>query len=374
MADQEAPDVKAAVTLVHVFSTFAVGGPQRRFARIAEALGGRYRNLLVAMDGRFEARDLVGPRAALQVLDVPIHKGRTVTNLLNFRRALGAVRADTLITYNWGAIEWALANRLGPGARHVHVEDGFGPEEATGQLRRRVLVRRLALKRAAEIVVPSLTLRRIALTQWGFAADKVRHVPNGIACAKFQVAPDPAAVPGFRPAAGEVVVGTVAALRPEKNLARLVRAFHPVAGGARLLIVGDGAERARLEGLAGDLGIADRVHFAGHVAQPEKVYGMMDIYALSSDTEQMPIGLLEAMAAGLAVAAPAVGDVKDIVASPNRPLIAAAGDEAGLARSLARLIEDPALRRHLGNANRRRVEAEFDEATMFQAYDRIYRG
>ena len=64
--------------------------------------------------------------------------------LLAARSVLGRLRPDLLLTYNWGAIEWAIANRL-PRLPHLHMEDGFGPEERDRQLPRRVLARRLLL-------------------------------------------------------------------------------------------------------------------------------------------------------------------------------------------------------------------------------------
>lgn len=124
--------------------------------------------------------------------------------------------------------------------------------------------------------------------------------------------------------------------------------------------------------LARDLGVADRVTFAGHQA-PERLLGAFAVYALSPDTEQMPISLIEAMAAALPVAAVDVGDVKAMLASENTPFVVAK-DAAALAGALARLPADPALGRRLGEANARRARAEFDQARMFAAYDALYSG
>ena len=87
-----------------------------------------------------------------------------LASVRSFRRALRRIRPDLLVTYNWGATEWALANAL-PLVRHVHIEDGFGPEEQAGQIARRVWLRRLFLRRAT-VMVPSRTLWRIATEIW----------------------------------------------------------------------------------------------------------------------------------------------------------------------------------------------------------------
>src|SRR5689334_21544150 len=147
--------------LLEVFSTYAVGGPQIRFSQLANYFGARYGHTLVAMNGECACRLWVDPSVMLEVLPLQFRKGRIVGDLLTFRRVIAEVRPDLLVTYNWGAIEWALANRLRPICRHIHFEDGFGADEAARQLRRRVAFRRIALSGDSRVVVPSLTLRDI---------------------------------------------------------------------------------------------------------------------------------------------------------------------------------------------------------------------
>ena len=139
----------------------------------------------------------------------------------------------------------------------------------------------------------------------------------------------------------------------------------------RLIIAGDGGQRASLERLASELGIADRVIFTGQVA-PEAVLGTFDIFALSSDTEQMPNALLEAMAASRAIAAVNVGDVKNIVCEDNGEFIGDRDDAGAFADALTRLLGDPERRRALGWANRQRAVEEFSQERMFSAYSRIF--
>ena len=333
-----------------------------RFAALANRFGRAWRHAIVAMDGNTACRERLGPGLDVSFPAVALRKGDTAGNLWRCRRALRELRADVLVTYNWGAIEWAAANLL-VGGRHVHVEDGFGPEERARQLPRRVWARRLVLRRAT-VVVPSRTLERIALEVWRLPPQRVRYIPNGIDVSRF--------LPRER--GGEVpVIGTVAALRGEKNFARLLRAFARLPAPARLVVVGDGPERGALEALAGELGIAGRVRFTGHLADPREAYRDFDLFALSSDTEQMPLSVLEAMAAGLAVAATDVGDVAAMLAGENRPFVVAR-DPAALAGAMAALLADPARRGAIGAANRARVEREYGEETMFQAYAALFGG
>jgi glycosyltransferase involved in cell wall biosynthesis len=171
---------------------------------------------------------------------------------------------------------------------------------------------------------------------------------------------------------GELWVGTLAGLREVKNLPRMVRAFAALSPEWRLVILGEGPKRAAIERAAAAAGIGERVHLPGFVARPETVVGLFDIFALSSDSEQFPVSVLQAMAAGVPVAAPAVGDIAAMVAPENAPFIVTPGDEAGLAGALARLAADPALRRAVGAANRAKAQAEFDEARMIARYRALY--
>jgi L-malate glycosyltransferase len=180
-------------------------------------------------------------------------------------------------------------------------------------------------------------------------------------------------VPGFTRRPNELVVGTVAPLRPEKNVGRLLRVFATLDSSlaVRVVVAGDGPEKSALQRLAGELGIADRVIFTGRAA-PEMVLGTFDIFALSSDTEQMPNALLEAMAASRAVAAVNVGDVKSIVCEDNRDFIVARDDAPAFAAAITQLLRDPEKRQALGLKNRERVAAGFSQERMFAAYSELF--
>jgi L-malate glycosyltransferase len=256
-------------------------------------------------------------------------------------------------------------------SRHLHIEAGFSQAEADTQLPRRVRFRRWALARRHLVAVPSLRLEHLACNVWGLPRERVMYVPNGVDAGRFSSL-DRDVAPGFTRRPGELVVGTVAPLRPEKNVGRLLRVFARVAPSlaARLLVAGDGIGRQPLERLAAELGITERVVFTGWVA-PEAVLGSLDVFALSSDTEQMPNALLEAMAASRPVAAVDVGDVKSIVCEDNREFIVPRDDGPAFAAAITRLLRDPDKRRALGEKNRVRLVSEYSQERMFANYSKI---
>src|SRR6516165_3164336 len=358
--------------VLHVFPSFGIGGVPLRMVRVMNHFGKRFCHTVIALDNNFEAA--CGLAADLEVALSPARtlKLGSINTMLHSARMLRSIRPDLLITYNWGSIEWAMANRLWSGYRHIHIEAGFSQREADLQIPRRVLFRRWALARCALVVVPSRLLEDLARRVWRLPVERVRYVPNGVDVARFSSSAPDVSV-GFARRPDELVIGTVAPLRPEKNIGRLLRTFATLDTSitARLVVAGDGIERRRLEGLAEELGIADRVVFTGQIT-PETVLATFDIFALSSDTEQMPNALLEAMAASRAVAAVDGGDVKSIVCEDNREFVVPRDDNSAFVAAITTLLRDHQKRHVLGIKNRERVIAVFSQERMFAAYSEIF--
>lgn len=357
------------MTILHVFPTFAVGGSQMRFAALANRFGRRYRHVIVAMDGNTECRQRLHYGLDVTFIDAGRRPRDTFSSVQWFRALLQKLKPERLVTYNWGSIECAVAGAVGL-VPHIHIEDGFGPEEASGQLLRRVMTRRFVLRRST-VVLPSQNLFRLARDVWRLPVRALRYIPNGVDCARFG---KPGIVPLPMEGVGPVI-GTVAALRPEKNVPRLVEAFALVrrTQPCQLLIVGDGPERAGLEKMVRAMGLSGAVTFTGYRNDTERAYAAMSVLALSSDTEQMPTSVLEAMAAGLPVVSTDVGDVGAMVSDANRPFIVAQ-EVKSLADGLQSLLGAPLGAREIGMANQSAARRHFDHEQMFAAYDALFGG
>jgi glycosyltransferase involved in cell wall biosynthesis len=357
--------------LVHVFSTFVPAGPQVRTVRLFEAYGASVRHTVIAMDGRTDARALLAPGLAVEFAPPPPKAGSLAT-LLRLRKELARLAPDRVLTYNFGAIDGVLAARS-LGLSVVHHEDGFLPDEARGFKRRRIWMRRLALRGEVDVVVISENLRRIARELWRVPEERLHFVPNGIEVERFRVADGNAALRerlGIPRSA--LVVGAVGHLRPEKNVPRLLAALAQVAPrfDVHALVLGDGPERARIEELARSPALAGRVHLVGYHSDPREHYRAMDVFGIVSDTEQMPIALLEALASGLPVLGTDVGDVLAMLPAEQAEFVAKLDDstDATLAAALARLCESADLRRELGRLNRARVAERYSFGTMVERH------
>lgn len=365
--------------LLHVFPSFSVGGVENRIIRVAQALRDKYRHTVIALDGNFEAAAGLRDDPIFEFKTAPVVKSSliSVKNLAVAGSTVRRLRPDLLLTYNWGSTEWAFVGGLVGRCRHLHFESGFGPDEsAANQLWRRSKARAVLLARCDRIVVPSLVLKDLAARVWRLPSGKIRYIPNGVDCTRFAKRADDALAASLGLPEGAPVVGTVSGLRREKNLGRLIRAFAalPAEIGAHLVIVGGGPERARLASAAEDLGVASRVVFAGPMPDPERILGLFDVFALTSDTEQMPNSVLEAMAAGLAVAATDVGDVRYMLAPENAEFVTPVEDEGALTASMTRLLGDRELCSRIASANQARVQSEFALDRMAEQYDLLYSG
>jgi L-malate glycosyltransferase len=361
------------VNVLHCHSTFSLGGKEARAVALMNAFGDRARHTIISsVPGALDARASIAPGIDARFPDnVPSLTGRP--SVARYRDIAEYMRGfDLVLTYNWGAMDAVMARRMFGKVLPplVHHEDGFNADEAVRLKPERTLMRRLAFPAVSAVVVPSGTLEDIALKTWKQPPERVHRVANGIQTARYAAKPKPNAIPGLRKKAGEIVIGTVAGLRPVKNLPRLVEAALSIPG-TRLVIVGEGPEKEAIAAKAREMGVFQRLVLPGFLPEPHRYIGLFDIFALSSDSEQFPIALVEAMAAGVPVATTHVGDVAVMLPPEQLPLVAEC-DEYALAAALRQLVADKGLRTRLGAANQRLAAAAYDEKAMVATYAALY--
>jgi glycosyltransferase involved in cell wall biosynthesis len=209
----------------------------------------------------------------------------------------------------------------------------------------------------------------------GAAREKFVVIPNLLDVQEF----DEQAGRAFSRAAdlppGELIV-MVARLDPEKDHRTFLRAAARVAAARRdvsFVLAGDGVERARLERMACDLGIAARVFFAGDITDVPALLRNATIGVLTpSRNEGLSNTILEYMAARLPVVATDCGGNRELVDPPRGGEIVPPGDDAALADCLVELLRDPERRRALGADNRRRVEREHTPSVVGDKFLSLY--
>lgn len=215
---------------------------------------------------------------------------------------------------------------------------------------------------------------RSELQHAGIAADKLRVIPNGIDVDSFGSAvpaPDLAAIKS-----GRLAVGIAARLVERKGHRELLRAArdltnqHPE---TVFFIVGDGPLRQGLELLACEYGLVNNVIFTGQRTDMPQVYAALDIVALPSQAEGVPMVVIEGMAAQKAVIASRVGGIPNMIVHSKTGLLVEPGDHISLRDGLARLLQDAPLRRSLGENAQRIVRQRYCRSTMAGNYITEYR-
>jgi glycosyltransferase involved in cell wall biosynthesis len=351
-----------------------IGGPATYVPQIAEGLAQRGHAVTVVTlsdrldheDGGYPFRVIRLPRRAFR----PWRMGRTVLVLLRLGR-----RADVLFV-NGLALESVLANFVLRKPLVMKVVGDLAWERATGRgwtaddfetfQRRRYGLRIELLKalrswwtrRADRVIVPSRYLAR-GVAGWGVPAEKIVVIYNAV---------EP--VDGVEPLPvllrTPVKAVTVGRLVPWKQVNGLLEALTEVPE-LGLVVVGDGPERPRLERRARELGVSDRVYFAGQRSKKEAL-GLMaacDLFVLNSAYEGLPHVVLEAMALGLPVVATAAGGTPEVVRDGETGVLVP-GRYGTLGASLSALARDPALRRRLGRAARQWIGERLSAENMIR--------
>ena len=292
---------------------------------------------------------------------------------LPLARILKTRRARFVHTHNTAAgFYGALAGRL---AGLPVLQTKHGQNLSGGNQRG---LNRISYRLTDRVVAVSEAARALALSE-GVRADRLSVIDNGVDVTRFADARGPRAPrrgAGSDSGDADVVVGSLGRLAAVKNQGLLVEsaadAAARLARPLTLVLVGDGPERERLESLARGVSERLRVVFAG-TGRAEEWLPAFDVFAMSSDSEGLPVALLEAMACGLPAVVTAVGAIPEVVDHGRAGRLVAPRDQEGLAAELASLVADEAGRRALGEAATRRVGERYSAARMARDYEALYR-
>lgn len=355
---------------MQVVQSFDRGGLEALAVNLAigiQAAGAR--SVVVGIEtGGILGATLDGARVAHHV----IGNGR-YRDLRTQRAMLALVREHqptAVHTHHFAALACtALAARLARVPRLVHTEHAFQYLEARPALQRPL---RWMSTQVSSFVVVGAAMRDFYVDAVGVDDARMRVVVNGVDTERFHPSADRAA---DRRAAGlpaeGVLVGTAGRFATVKNFPMLLDAVAEVRRSrpdVRLVLAGDGADRAALEAQAATLGFGDAIHFLGWRTDLPEILRCLDVFALTSWTEGLPLVMLEAMASGVPVVATGVGDIPRLVQRGVTGELVDAGDAPGLAAALGPLVEDGALRARMGAAGRAFVARDYSQDTMVRQY------
>ena len=354
----------------HVLLSLEPGGLENGVVNVVNRLdSGRFRSSVCCLKraGEFAARFAAG-KVAIHEMGSP--GGRDLLLPFRLARLFRRTATDIVHTRNVEAFFYGFLGAKLAGVRSiVHSEHGRTFDDRPLRLR----AQRVLSGYTDAIFAVSEQLKRDLVAQVGIPADCIDVLYNGVDVSRFAPSQREPLRAALGLGAATLLVGSVGRLAPVKNYPLLLRAVRGLAReDVAVVLVGDGPERGALEAEARALGLGGRVHILGHREDVAALLGAMDVFVLPSVSEGMSNTLLEAMAAGAAVAASNVGGNPEIVRDGVNGLLFESGDEPGLRDKLQLLLGDPALRARLAHAARARVLRDFAIEAMISRYERLY--
>ncbi|NSW56891.1 MAG: glycosyltransferase [Armatimonadetes bacterium] len=297
-----------------------------------------------------------------------------VSLILRLARKLRDDGIQLLNAHIFGAITHGYVAALMAGVPHFvateHNVNDFYP-------RWRRIVNRLVLPQCEAVVAVSQAAAD-GVGRLGADTRRVLTIPNGIDLERFAHCREQRAEARERMGVPQdaLVIGNVAHLQPQKNQVELVHAVHRLRSeghNAYLVVVGaDIGDGPRVRGAAETLGVSDQVRLLGKRDDVPVLLGGMDLFALSSLWEGLPMSLLEAMAAGLPCVSTEAGGIPSVISSGENGILVPTGDREGLIAAIRQVVTDPCLGQRMAENARKTVEQRFSDRTMARAYQELY--
>ncbi len=377
---QKPPESFPTLHIVHGLQSLDVGGLERivlDLTRVGRRRGHRVSVVCLERPGTL-APQVEAEGATVLSLDKP--PGRTPWLSDRAATLLSDLTPDIVHTHTIGAL-WYLGSAVRkvcpiPVLHTEHIDNVGKATSRWAKLKTRVLWHR-AGQYADRFCCVSDDVGRSATKWWTVPRSKVETVLNGIDTDRYADLSTRAEVRNqFGIAASDRVVGTVGRLNEVKNqnlLLQAVAALDSSHGDLHILLVGDGPERSSLERRASDLGLGSRTHFAGYQRNPERYLPAMDVFAMTSRIEGLPLALLEAWAARLPIVSSAVGGVPKVVVDGESGILFPNGDEVALATALRTLLGDSEMAARMAAKGQALVRERYSLDRMATDYEERYR-
>lgn len=281
---------------------------------------------------------------------------------------------DLVLTYGWSAIDVAMAHTLFKDAMGlpplIHHESVLVGEEKRISTKRK-WYRRIALGKAAGLVVPSERLEGIALTEWQQPLGRVKHFPPGVAVPGKLAQARPDALRGLIKRDGECWIGAHTASGTAQQNASLIAMLLQLPEEWHLVFRGDGTQgdsRDALQQHAEEAEVSHRVHFSDGAEKLSSVASLFDIYVATQSTPEA----LSALASELPLLSVDGSDIAALLPSENQAVLAASPSTGDLAKAALKLAGDSELRERIGRANRNHAQKTLSEDKAIDRYRRLY--
>lgn len=365
-------------TVCHVIHALGVGGAEVLVGQMVRRMADEFRCVVAVLDDIGElGRQLQQDGVTVEHLQrQPGIDRRCAARLRAFadREQAGLLHAHQCTPFFQAMLSRGLTGRrpvvLTEHGRHF-------PDQPS---RKRMLVNRLLLRRQDRLIGCGEAVRQALIHNEGLPGDRVEVIYNGVDLTAL-AQPAPAARARVRAEFGYadtdlvmILVARLHALKDHQTALRTVDRVRAELPGARLLLVGDGDQRAAVQQAVSERGLAAHVTLAGTRRDIPDLLAAADVFLMTSISEGIPLTLIEAMAARVPVVATAVGGIPEMLQDGVSGLLAAAGDDAGLAQAVLRMGREPGLARRLTQVAAAAAVQQFSLEAMLNSYRQVYRG
>jgi len=370
-----------STTILHLLYKLTFGGTERVIVNLVNSSSRNIRNYIYSFCdyNKTFMKELTRPEKV--VFSIGKQEGNDFS--IPFKIASFCRHHDVDIIHSLGWATYAeglfAAGISGKKCKFIHSFRGKTIEDTINIPQRRILAQHFFSIFCDAIITPSEKSRKEYSRLINIDPEKIKVIYNGVDINKFQIDSSDSLkekMKEFGLKKEDIVIGSVARFDPVKNIDALVRAFARLPKSAlekcKMLLLGDGPELPFVRNTAKDLGVKEKVIFAGMRSDIPQCLSLVDIYVQPSKFEGVPNAVLEAMAAGLPVIATNVGGVPEIVEDGRTGILVEVDDEKTLARSIELLIEDPEKRRKMGSLGRKRVTSLFSIEKMVSEYEKLY--
>jgi sugar transferase (PEP-CTERM/EpsH1 system associated) len=366
--------------IAHVIHRMDLGGMENGLVNLINGLPReRFRHAIVSLTDSTDFAERL-ERDDVEIVSLGKREGNDLRLYARLYHTFRRMRPAIVHTRNLAAIEAVAPAALAGVPHRIHGEHGRDLQDPDGTKRKYRWLRRGLSPWVDRFIALSRELHSYLVETVGVPASKVVRICNGVDARRFH--PGPHGRQSLPPGAsvdtnGLVIIGSVTRMQEVKDPVTLARAFvllvqRGLAPKTRLVLVGDGPLKARVEDVLREGDACRYAWLAGSRDDVPSLLRSFDVFALSSRIEGISNTILEAMATGLPVVATPVGGNAELVVEGETGSLVPPGDPVALANALARLVEDPALRTAWGRAARARVESEFTLDGMLYRYQDVY--
>ncbi len=349
------------IRIAHVLHSFSTGGMEKGIASLVQATSREFEHIIICITSTGRSEELLP--VGTQVISLEKSDGNSIGFILKLAKVIKNLKPDVIHTRNWGGLDGVLAARLAGISAIVHGEHGWGVIDTNGLKLKRVFIRR-----CISVFIKEYTCVSKQMVQWLRNDIQIKktisQIYNGVDFERYNPLEENSTKNGL-------VIGIVARLDPIKDHSTLFGAFETVRKkipNSKLIVIGDGPEREKLEQIAGK-----GVVFLGNRRDVPELLRTLDVFVLSSLNEGISNTILEAMATAIPVIASNVGGNPELVKDGINGCLFEPGDSEALANILLDYCQDTDKRKTHGMEARRSVMEKFTMDKMIDQYATVWK-